>query len=158
MPIADIAGYELVKFIHVLAAVVGLGVTFGYGVFMGYADRFAPQSSSVMLRASLVSSRYIVTTGLVLLLLTGIYMVADANIEGESWVVVGFIAVFVLLGMVHGFFAPRTRRAIELAERDTANGGDLSPEYQQLSKQLALGGQIAGLITALTIFFMVVKP
>jgi len=48
--------------------------------------------------------------------------------------------------------------AIELAERDTADGGDLSPEYQQVSKQLALGGQIAGFITALTIFFMVVKP
>ena len=158
MPIADFTGYELALFIHVLAVVVGLGVTFGYGVFMGFADRFAPQSSAVMLRASLVSSRFIVTPGLILILLSGIYMIADAEIEGESWVTVGFIAVLLLFGMVHGFFAPRTRRAIEIAERDTAGGGGLSPEYQQLAKQLALGGQIAGLITVLTIFFMVVKP
>jgi uncharacterized membrane protein len=156
--LGDVTGYDLGKFIHVLAVVVGLGVTFGYGVFMGFADRFAPSSSAVVLRASQVSNRFLVTPALILILISGIYMVADADIEGESWVTVGFIAVFALLGMIHGFFVPRTRRAIELAERDTADGGELSPEYQKLSKQLALGGQIAGLITALTIFFMVVKP
>jgi hypothetical protein len=60
--------------------------------------------------------------------------------------------------MVHAFFGPRVRKAIDLAERDVADGGELGPEYRKLAKQLALGGQIAGLITALTIFFMVVKP
>jgi uncharacterized membrane protein len=158
MPLGDITGYELGKFVHVLAAVVGLGATFGYGVFMGFADRFAPHASSTVLRASQVANRYLVTPALILILISGIYMVADYDIEGEAYVTVGFIAVFALLGMVHGFFAPRTRRAIELAERDIADGGELSPEYRQLAKQLALGGQIAGFITAVTIFFMVVKP
>jgi uncharacterized membrane protein len=158
MPIAEITGYELALFIHVLSVVVGLGVTFGYGVFMGFADRFAPQSSAVMLRASQVANNWMVTPGLILILLSGVYMIADANLEDESWVAIGFLAVFVLFGMVHAYFVPRTRRAIELAERDTADGGDLSPEYQQLSKQLALGGQIAGFITVLAIFFMVVQP
>jgi len=158
MVLGDVTGYELGKFIHVLAVVVGLGVTFGYGVFMGFTDRFAPSSSAVVLRASQVANRYLVTPGLILILLSGIYMVAEVDFGNASWISVGFIAVFVLLGMVHGFFIPRTRKAIELAERDTANGGELGSEYQKLSKQLALGGQTAGLITALTIFFMVVKP
>ena len=158
MPIGEITGYELGKFIHVLAAVVGLGATFGYGVFMGFADRFAPYASSAVLRASQVSDRYLVTPMLLLILVTGIYMIADADIEGESWVTVGFIAVFVLLGMVHGFFRPRVRKAIDLAERDVADGGELGDEYKKLAKQLAMGGQIAGLIVAVTIFFMVVKP
>ena len=158
MPLADITGYELGKFIHVLAAVVGLGVTFGYGVFMGFADRFAPHASSAVLRASQVSDRYLVTPMLLVILATGIYMIADADIEGESWVTVGFLAVFVLLGMVHAFFRPRVRKAIDLAERDVADGGELSDEYKNVAKQLALGGQIAGLIVAVTIFFMVVKP
>ena len=105
MPLAEITGYELGKFIHVLAVVVGLGVTFGYGVFMGFADRFAPQSSAVVLRASQVADRYLVTPMLLVILATGIYLIADADIDGESWITVGFLAVFILLGMVHAFFA-----------------------------------------------------
>ena len=158
MLLGDVTGYELGKFIHVLAAVVGLGVTFAYAVFMGFADRFAPHASPAVLRASQVSDRYIVTPGLILILITGIYMVSEVDFDNASWISVGFIAVFVLLGMVHAFFGPRVRKAIELAEADVADGGDLGPEYRKLAKQLATGGQIAGLITALTIFFMVVKP
>jgi hypothetical protein len=64
----------------------------------------------------------------------------------------------VLFGLVHGYFIPRGRKAEELAERDLAGSGELSPEYQALSKQIAGVGQLTGLIVAVTIFFMVVKP
>jgi uncharacterized membrane protein len=141
-----------------LAVVVGLGATFAYAVFMGFADRFAPHSSAAVLRAARVSDRYLVTPALILILITGIYMVSEVDFGNAAWVSVGFIAVFVLLGMTHAFFAPRIRKAIDLADRDMADGGSLSPEYLKLTKQIALGGQIAGLIIAVTIFFMVVKP
>ena len=158
MVLADITGYELGKFIHVLAVVVGLGATFAYAVFMAFADRFNPAASSTVLRASQISDRFLVTPALILILVTGIYMISDADIEGESWVTVGFLAVFILLGLTHAFFGPRIRKAIDLVERDMAGGGEPSAEYQQLTKQIAIGGQIAGLIIAVTIFFMVVKP
>lgn len=159
MILGDITGYELGKFIHVLAVVVGLGVTFAYGLFMGFADKFAPRSSATMLRASQISDRFIVTPALIVILLTGIYMVSEVDFDNASWISVGFIAVFVLLGMVHGFFRPRTRKAIEIAESEPAGTDEPhGPEYQRLAKQMALGGQIAGLIVAVTIFFMVVKP
>jgi hypothetical protein len=45
-----------------------------------------------------------------------------------------------------------------LAERDLAAGGELSDEYRRISAQMARVGQLAGLIVAVTIFFMVVKP
>jgi uncharacterized membrane protein len=158
MPLADITGYELGKFIHVLAAVVGLGATFGYGIFMGFTERNAPQASATVLRASQIANRFLVTPALVVILVSGIYMASDADLNNETFVMVGYVAAAILLGMVNAFFAPRTTKAIELAERDMAAGDELSPEFQQLSKQLAIGGQIAGLIVAVTIFFMVVKP
>jgi hypothetical protein len=34
----------------------------------------------------------------------------------------------------------------------------LSPEYRRISSQMARVGQLAGLIVAVAIFFMVVKP
>ncbi len=63
-----------------------------------------------------------------------------------------------LFGLVHAYFQPRTRKAIELSERDLAAGGELSAEYSALSAQMARVGQLAGLVVAVTIFFMVVKP
>ena len=48
------------------------------------------------------------------------------------------------------------RRGIELAERDLP--GELSDEFRANSKQIAIGGMLAGLIVLLTIYFMIVKP
>jgi Na+/proline symporter len=94
-----------------------------------------------------------------MILAAGIYLLAKGDISAsESWVTVGFIAIIVLFGMVHGFFGPRYRRGIELAERDLAASGELSPEYRKVSAQMARGGQVAGLIVAIAVFFMVVKP
>jgi len=154
-----LTGYDVGKFIHVLAVVVGLGPTFAYAVLMPFADKFAQASVPTVYRAAQKIDRFLVTPGLIIVLLAGIYMLADAHIKvSEGYVSVGFLAVIVLLGMTHGFFAPRYRRGIELAEHDLAGGGELGADYQALSRQLAIGGQIAGLVIAVTIFFMVVKP
>ena len=157
--VATITAYGVGLWVHVLAVVLAFGPTFGYGFFMAYADSNAPASVPMVYRAAQMSDRLLVTPAMVVLLLAGIYLLAKGDISaGESWVSVGIAAILVLFGMVHGFFAPRYRRAIEVAERDLAAGGDLSDEYRAVSRQIARGGQLAGLIVAVTIFFMVVKP
>ncbi len=157
--VATITAYGVGLWVHVLAVVLAFGPTFGYGFFMAYADSNAPASVPMVYRAAQMSDRLLVTPAMVVLLLAGIYLLAKGDISaGESWVSVGIAAILVLFGMVHGFFAPRYRRAIEMSERDLAAGGDLSDEYRAVSRQIARGGQLAGLIIAVTIFFMVVKP
>lgn len=156
---ATITGYGIGLFIHVLAVVVGLGVTFGYGVFMAFAQRNAPRSLPAVYRASQISDRYLVTPALIIILVAGIYLLSDGPYSfSDSWVSVGLLAVIVLLGMTHGYFAPRVRKGIEFAERDLEKGNDLGPESEAIARQLAVGGQIAGLVIAVTIFFMTVKP
>lgn len=126
---------------------------------MGYADAKAPASVPSVYRTAQLCDRFLVTPMMIVLLLAGIYMLAEGDISvGESWVSVGFVAIIVLFGMVHGFFGPRYRKGIDLAERDLAAGGELSEEYRAVSRQMQIGGNIAGLIVAVTIFFMVVKP
>ena len=127
-----ITGYNVGLFIHVLA---------------------------VVLRTINNVNRFMVTPGMIVLLLAGIYMVADADISlSEAYVSVGLLAIIALFGLVHGYFIPRARKAEQLAERDLGSGDELSAEYRALSKQIATVGQITGLIVAITIFFMVVKP
>jgi uncharacterized membrane protein len=157
--LATITGFSIGLFIHVLAVVLTFGPTFGYGIFIGVAEGSAPRSVPAVLRGIQATDRYLVRPGLIVVLLAGIYMLIDSSISaGESWVTVGFVAIVVLFGMVHGFFRPNTAKALELAERDLAVGDTLSVEYSAVSKKLENGGKLAGLIVAIAIFFMVVQP
>jgi len=156
---ATITGYSVGLFIHVLAVVLAFGPTFGYGFFVAVAEGSAPRSVPTVLRGVQRVDRFLVQPGLIVVLLAGIYMLAKADISAsESWVTVGFVAIIVLFAMSHGFFRPQTRAALELAERDLESGDALGAEYGAISKKLENAGKLAGLIVAIAIFFMTVKP
>ena len=156
---ATITGFSIGLFIHVLAVVLAFGPTFGYAFFVSAAEEGSPRSVPTVLRGILTVDRYLVSPGLIVILAAGIYMLADSGISAsESFVAVGFVAIIALFGMAHGFFRPQTRQALELAERDLADGDVLSREYEAVSKKLETGGKIAGLIVVVAIFFMVVQP
>jgi uncharacterized membrane protein len=156
---ATITGFSIGLFVHVLAVVLAFGPTYGFAFFIGTAEESDPRSVPTVLRGILKIDRYLVSPGLIVILLAGIYMLIDANISAsESWVSIGFLAIVVLFGMAHGFFRPNTTKALEIAERDLGSGDALSPEYEAISKKLETGGKAAGAIVAITIFFMVVQP
>jgi uncharacterized membrane protein len=157
--LTTITAYGVGLFIHVLAVVLAFGPTFGYGFFIGYADTKAPAAVPAVNRAVNLTNLYLVTPAMIVVLAAGFYLLAEGDISAsESWVQVGFAAMVILFALVHGFFIPRTRKAIELSERDLAAGGELNDEYRRVSAQMARVGQLAGLIVAVAIFFMVVKP
>jgi uncharacterized membrane protein len=157
--LATITAYSVGLFIHVLAVVLAFGPTFGYGFFIGFADNRAPAAVPAVHRAVRMANLFLVTPAMIVVLAAGLYLVAKEDLSmSESWITVGFVAIIVLFGLVHGFFNPRTRKAIELSERDLTAGGELSDEYRRVSAQMAGVGQLAGLIVAVAIFFMVVKP
>jgi uncharacterized membrane protein len=159
VPLANITGYEVGNFIHILAVVAGIGPTYAYGPVLAYVERFAPQSVPAVYTAFQRVDRIMVTPGLIIILLAGLYMVSDASISlGESWVSLGLATVIILLGLTHAYFAPRWRRGIELAERDLAGSGELSEEFRANSKQTSIAGALVGLLVIVTIFFMVTQP
>lgn len=156
---AAITGYTIGVFVHVLAVVVAFGVTFAYPVFLAVAARTAPQSLPTVYRGMMRSDQLILTPGMVIVLLAGLYLITDAGISfSETFISVGFLAIIALFGMAHGFFLPRSRQALALAERDLAAGNALSEEYEAVSRQIAIGGMVASAIIVIAIFFMVVKP
>ena len=161
MPVA-ITGYEIGQFIHVVAAVVAFGPTFGYAFFQAVTERTNPRGVPTMWRATEASSRYLVTPGAVILLLAGLYLTIDAWAFSDVFVGFGILAILVLMGLVGGFFNPQGRKAMELAERDIAAAGDgeveFSDEYWAVSKRIGQVGTFAGILVVVTIFFMTVKP
>jgi uncharacterized membrane protein len=157
--LASITAYGIGKFIHVLAVVLAFGPTYAYPVFAAVAQRVDPRSVPTILRGILKTDMIFVNPGLIVLLLAGIYTQAEGSWDAsESWLSVGYLAILILFGMSHAFFRPNTKRALEIAERDLQDGGELGADFEAVSKRIALGGQLASVIVIVTIFFMVVKP
>lgn len=161
MPPVAVEFYNVVKFFHILSVVLAFGPTFAYGVFITFAAREGGVAVPAVGRAMMTWDRIAGTGGMTVLLLSGIYMVSDSPAweASDFFVSWGFVAVIALFGVTHGYFAPRTRQAVQLAERDLQRGGEgLSEEFDTLGAQIARVGSIAGLLVVLTIYVMTAKP
>jgi uncharacterized membrane protein len=157
--LAEVTAYNVGLFVHILAVVVGIGPTYAYPIVLAWVERFAPESVPPVYAALRRCDRLLVTPGLIIVLLSGLYVVSEGKIEvAESWVSLGIVTVLVLLGMTHAYFRPRWDRGIELAERDLKAGGELSEEFTANSKQMAIAGMLMSLLVVVTLFFMIVKP
>jgi uncharacterized membrane protein len=151
-------GYKFALFLHILAVVLAFGPTFGYGFFFSVAPQY-PRATPAIIAGVQKVDRYLVTPGMVILLLAGIYLLADGPWEeSDAFISIGFLAIIVLFGLQHGFFRPQTRKAGELAERDLAAGDTFSDEFNAVSERLSKVGGLAGLIVVVTVFFMTYKP
>jgi uncharacterized membrane protein len=155
---ATITDYSVGLFIHILAVVLAFGPTFGYGFIFSVAPQY-PSSTPALMAGVQKIDRYLVNPGMIVLLLAGIYLMAEGNWDAsEAFITVGFVAIIALFALQHGFFQPQTRKARKLAERDLESGATLSDEFTALSQRLGMVGALAGLIVVVAIFFMVVKP
>ena len=151
-------GYKIALVLHILAVVLAFGPTFGYGIFFSVTPQF-PRATPAILAGIQKTDRYLVNPGMIVLLLAGIYLLADGPWKGgDAFVSVGFLAIIVLFGLQHGFFQPQVRKARALAEKDLESGDELSAEFMAVSQRLSQVGTIAGLIVVVTVFFMAYKP
>lgn len=153
-------GYKVALFFHVIAVVVALGPTFGYGIFFSVLPKH-PRAAPALIEGIRRVDRYLVNRGLLLLLIAGIVLLADSSSvwDGSNFFIVwGFIAIIALLGLQHGFFGPRMAKLQEVADRDLQSGDSFSTEFETGSRLIAQVGSAAGLLVVLTVFFMVYKP
>jgi hypothetical protein len=161
MLVAEVTFYSVVLFFHIMAIVLAFGPTYSYGLFFAMAGR-DPRALPAVGRAVIAWNRYATGGGIILAILTGLYMADDRWDFGDFFIAWGILAVIILLGLVHGFFNPKTERLVELAEADIATAGSgevtLSPEATAISNSLGRVGPIAGLLVLLTVYFMTAKP
>ena len=154
--------YDVVLWLHLAAVVVGFGSTFAYGVILAVAQRTDPRSLPGALAGVTANDRTVVTIGGTIVLVTGVYLAADAWNFSEFFIAWGIVAVLFLLGITHGYFVPNERKAKEAAERDIERAGtgqvELGPEVNEASAKLAKMGGFAGLVIVLTVYVMTAKP
>jgi uncharacterized membrane protein len=150
--------YNVVLAVHIMAVVTAFGVTFAYPIFVPWLRRTHPTAMPAIHDSRDRIGKLLISPGMAVILLAGIYLASKADAWSESWVSVPLV-ILVLIGAMGGmFFSPNERKLGELARRDLAEGGTLSAEYDALfTRVAAVGLANIGLVLA-AIFFMVAKP
>jgi uncharacterized membrane protein len=155
---ATVRFYDIVLAVHIIAVVIAFGITFVYPLIIPLTARTSPQNLPWLHRMQGEIGQKIITPFATLVLIAGIYLVADSDTWKLSdwWVSWGFAAIIILLGLGGAFFAPRERKLAELAERDFGAGGAGAPsaEYEALGKQVGMVGALSSLLVVATVVIM----
>jgi hypothetical protein len=155
--------YEISLWLHIVAAIVGLGATFATVVLSPVAMKMDARHLPFVHRVQVTINRYMAEPGLLVLIATGVFQVMDGNWDFSSaWVSASFLIAFVLGGMQGAYFIPTDRKLEKLAVADIAASGDgpvkLSDEYLSTSRTQAIVGGVAGLLIVIAVYLMVAKP
>jgi uncharacterized membrane protein len=158
MVLASVTFYGLVLAVHIMGVVIAFGAFFAYPAFMPWARKNHPRAMPVIHELSARIGRMVVSPGLVIVLVCGIYLASDADAWSEIWVSVPLVILIVIGGLGGMFFAPSDRKLAALATRDLAAGGELSAEYDALFRRVAVAGVTVIALVVIAIFFMAAKP
>lgn len=146
--------YTVVKFVHILMAIVAVGFNATYGIWIARTAR-SPQHEAHVLRGIKVLDDRFANPAYALLLVTGLIMVFDADIPLTTfWIAtaLGLYVVAVILGL--GVYTPTLRRQIEVLEAE----GPRSATYARLATRGTVVGVVVAVDVVVIVFLMVTKP
>jgi uncharacterized membrane protein len=146
--------YTGLKFVHILLAILAVGLNASYGIWLAQAKR-QPEHAGFALRGVKRLDDWLANPSYVLLLVTGIGLAQVGRIPLTTFWVAGALALWLVAAIIgFGFYSPALRRQIRALDA----GGPTSPEYVRLSKRATLIG-ISNIVPVLLILIlMVFKP
>ena len=146
--------FQLIKFVHVLLAIVAVGFNASYGIWLARSASAPQATQSHVLRTIKFLDDRIANPAYGLLLLTGLWMIISAGIPVRLWIglAIGLWLVLVVVGL--GVYTPTLRDQIRVLESE----GPGSEEYQRLSSRGRTLGIVLGIIVIVIVFLMVTKP
>jgi uncharacterized membrane protein len=146
--------YPWLKTLHILFAIVAVGLNISYGVWQVRAAR-EPEHTGYALRGIKFLDDRIANPSYAGLLIVGILLVLFGPWEFTQFWVYGAIVLYLLMGTVAFFFySPTLKRQIEVYEASGAG----APEFRALSTRSRVVGIILAVIVVAIIVLMVVKP
>jgi uncharacterized membrane protein len=144
--------YELLKFLHVLLAIVAVGFNASYGVWLARARREPGQLAYVLRGIKVLDDRF-ANPAYAVLLVTGLLMVWDGDLDlGTLWISAS-IALYVgvvVVGLLG--YSPALRR--QLAASET---GDVT-SVAAANRRATIFGLLTTAMVLLIVFLMVTKP
>jgi len=144
--------YDVVLWVHILAFLIAFGPTYGYGMFMAAAGKAGPTAMIEAVKVMAKWDRIAITTGSVVLLVSGHYMASERWDFSDFFVNWGNIVFLVILGMTHAYFVPREKRVIAALEQGNQE------DAQALGQKIGMVGALMGVLVIVTVYVMTAKP
>jgi uncharacterized membrane protein len=145
--------YSLLKLVHVLAAILAVGTNVTYFVWLSRARRHRDQAPHVLPGIRALDTR-LANPAYVVLPVTGILMVLDADLGFTTFWIATAIVLYIALAVIAGaFFSPSLRRQVELATAQAEPSA-----YDQAAKRTTVSGIITMLPVVAILYLMVIKP
>jgi hypothetical protein len=149
--------YDVSVWLHVSAVVVGFGATFAESITFPVAMQMSVRHLPFVHKLGITINQRLATPALALIIITGIYQTADRWEFSQFWISATFLIALILGGLNGAYFIPGERRLLAQVERELAEAGEPSADYQRKARQMGMVGALAGLLVLLAIFFMVTK-
>jgi len=146
--------FQIVKFIHILAAITAVGINISYAVWLVRAQNNPANSVFALNGIRFLDSR-IANPAYGVLLLTGILMMILLPYPILTFWIDAAVVLYAGIAIVGvAFYSPVLKAQIRLAE-----AGDVtSAAYEQLSRRGQLFGQILTVLVLVILGLMVFKP
>lgn len=146
--------YEVLRLVHVLSATLWVGGAITMRIVARRLADADPAHRLGFARDQGHLIRAVFTPAATLILVTGVWMVAESPIFGfeQLWVVVGLFAVVASMAVAHGYTLPRASRAIELAEEGRG------PEAGAVMARLSPVINTVVALLVLAVVLMITKP
>jgi uncharacterized membrane protein len=145
--------YDASVAIHVVAAIVGFGVTFAYPVIQKVAERRGLAAAATGLETVLAISRWVAVPAAVAVGATGVYQLIRGPYSlGDAWLAVGAALYFVVMAVALAYLAPAYARARAAALRGSQAG------YAAAIRGTTIVGPIVAAFIVAIAVLMEVKP
>jgi Predicted integral membrane protein (DUF2269). len=146
--------YTYVLFVHLIAAVMGLGAAFGFPIVAKSAKTVSQAKFVLNLLHRL---EILPKVGSVLLLISGIVMgILETWLFQEAWFIGSIVIYLAVQFIVAGLLPKNMKKQLEVLEG--AVGEELPESYKALGKQSAKYEGISHLAAFVLILLMVFKP
>jgi uncharacterized membrane protein len=146
--------FLIVKYIHILAAIVAVGLNISYAIWIIRAQR-EPAHTGFALKGIKFLDDRIANPAYGVLLLTGLLMVFLAGYSLTTlWIDIALVLFVLLVVVAVAFYTPALREQVKLVE----TGDVSSAEFTRLGQRGQLAGQALGAIVLVILAMMVFKP
>ena len=146
--------FLILKWLHILAAIVALGSNITYGIWISYASRSSENLPFTLRTIKTIDSR-IANPGYTLLLITGLIMVFTVGLRLTTPWLLTALVLYIIVAMVGSMaYGPTLRKQIQALETD----GFQSATYQALARRSTILGIVTIALVAVIVLLMVVKP
>ena len=147
--------FVVVKFVHVVLAIIAVGFNATYGVWLARVAREPIATQSFVLKGIKRLDDWFANPAYVLLAVTGVTMVLVGELRFTTfWIAAGIVLWAIAVALGFFVYTPTLRSQIHALE----TVGPDSADYKRYAANSRFLGILLAVIVVVIVFFMVTKP